>query len=335
MASLLYLVAGAVAGFLAGWLLRSRRPAATPGTPVSPAPAGTATGSASDRTTGSAPDRTTGSAPARTTGSASDSTAAAGPAQPAAAGPAQPAAAGSAEPAVELVPVGAAPEHAGAKAVAEHAETPAETPEPLAAEESAPPTIPAQKTELNDPAPVTEMFSDPGPATELYGETTPAGEVRPAGAAEAPAPVKRAAPRRAAPRKTAARSVVEPEPISTTAAPTALTTPPAEPTPISTPIAEPTPVPTAVAEPTAVAGPAAVVIPAQANPAAVREPDDLTRIPGIGPKMAMALAAGGITTFEQLAATDIPALRATVTAAGMRLAPTLPTWPERAKLLAG
>ncbi|MBL7261755.1 hypothetical protein JKJ07_46515 [Actinoplanes sp. LDG1-01] len=68
---------------------------------------------------------------------------------------------------------------------------------------------------------------------------------------------------------------------------------------------------------------------------AVVEPDDLTKIPGIGPKMAMALAAAGITTFEKLADTDVPALRAAVTASGLRLAPTLPTWPERAKLLAG
>lgn len=67
----------------------------------------------------------------------------------------------------------------------------------------------------------------------------------------------------------------------------------------------------------------------------IAEPDDLTRIAGIGPKMAMALAASGISTFEQLAATPLPQIRAAVTAAGMRLAPTAPTWPEQAKRLAG
>jgi hypothetical protein len=49
----------------------------------------------------------------------------------------------------------------------------------------------------------------------------------------------------------------------------------------------------------------------------------------------MALAASGITTYRKLADTDVTALRAAITSAGMRVAPTLPTWPERAKLLAG
>jgi hypothetical protein len=31
----------------------------------------------------------------------------------------------------------------------------------------------------------------------------------------------------------------------------------------------------------------------------------------------------------------VPTLRAAVTSAGLRLAPTLPSWPERAKELAG
>ncbi|MBU2669210.1 hypothetical protein KOI35_37435 [Actinoplanes bogorensis] len=51
--------------------------------------------------------------------------------------------------------------------------------------------------------------------------------------------------------------------------------------------------------------------------------------------MAMALAVAGITRFEQLADTDVATLRAAVTGAGLRLAPTLPTWPEQAKKLAG
>jgi predicted flap endonuclease-1-like 5' DNA nuclease len=71
-----------------------------------------------------------------------------------------------------------------------------------------------------------------------------------------------------------------------------------------------------------------------AGAVAVTEPDDLTKIAGIGPKMAMALAAAGITTFRQLADSDIATIRAAITGAGMRFAPSAATWPERAKLLA-
>ncbi len=67
--------------------------------------------------------------------------------------------------------------------------------------------------------------------------------------------------------------------------------------------------------------------------AAEEGPDDLTKIPGIGPKMAQALAASSITTYSQLANSDIPTLRAAVTGAGLRLAPSLPTWPDKAKEL--
>jgi predicted flap endonuclease-1-like 5' DNA nuclease len=111
----------------------------------------------------------------------------------------------------------------------------------------------------------------------------------------------------------------------------------------------PEPTPLSVPEPVAVAAGSdeglAVPVPGAAEsdevaavpaPIAVAtgEPDDLTKIPGIGPKMAMALAASGITTYRQLADTDVAVLRAAITGAGMRVAPTLPSWPERAKALA-
>jgi predicted flap endonuclease-1-like 5' DNA nuclease len=99
------------------------------------------------------------------------------------------------------------------------------------------------------------------------------------------------------------------------------------------PVAEPEAVAPA-AEPIAEPAPAAPIVEASlATPAA--EPDDLTRIPGIGLKSAMALAASGITTYAQLATTPVPTVRAAITAAGMRPAPTLPTWPHHAGLLAG
>jgi predicted flap endonuclease-1-like 5' DNA nuclease len=63
-------------------------------------------------------------------------------------------------------------------------------------------------------------------------------------------------------------------------------------------------------------------------------PDDLKRIEGIGPKMASALNAAGITTFEELAAADEATIRAAVSAAGLRFAPSLVTWAQQARLLA-
>ena len=59
-------------------------------------------------------------------------------------------------------------------------------------------------------------------------------------------------------------------------------------------------------------------------------PDNLVLIEGIGPKMAAALSAAGITTFAQLAAASEDTLRAAISAAGMRFSPSLPTWAEQA-----
>ncbi len=60
------------------------------------------------------------------------------------------------------------------------------------------------------------------------------------------------------------------------------------------------------------------------------KPDDLTVVEGIGPKMASALKAAGITTYSQLAEADEARLMAAIQAAGLRFAPSLPTWPEQA-----
>lgn len=57
---------------------------------------------------------------------------------------------------------------------------------------------------------------------------------------------------------------------------------------------------------------------------------DLVRIDGIGPKIANVLIAAKIDTFEKLAAATEDTLRDTLTDAGIRLAPTLPTWAEQA-----
>jgi predicted flap endonuclease-1-like 5' DNA nuclease len=61
--------------------------------------------------------------------------------------------------------------------------------------------------------------------------------------------------------------------------------------------------------------------------------DDLTRIEGIGPKIASLLGENGITTFEQLGNADLTALRTILENARLQFAdPT--SWPEQAKLAA-
>jgi len=63
-------------------------------------------------------------------------------------------------------------------------------------------------------------------------------------------------------------------------------------------------------------------------------PDDLERIWGIGPKISAALQAAGLTTFAKLAEAREETLRAALSAAGLRLAPSLSTWAKQAAYLA-
>jgi predicted flap endonuclease-1-like 5' DNA nuclease len=58
--------------------------------------------------------------------------------------------------------------------------------------------------------------------------------------------------------------------------------------------------------------------------------DNLTMIEGIGPKMESALAAAGINSFNKLARASEDELRAAISNAGLRLAPSLTTWAEQA-----
>jgi predicted flap endonuclease-1-like 5' DNA nuclease len=58
--------------------------------------------------------------------------------------------------------------------------------------------------------------------------------------------------------------------------------------------------------------------------------DDLTIVEGIGPKMSAALKTAGIKTFTQLQSATLPDLEAAISAAGMRFAPSMPTWAEQA-----
>lgn len=68
--------------------------------------------------------------------------------------------------------------------------------------------------------------------------------------------------------------------------------------------------------------------------AAATSPSDLTRINGVGPKVASLLHESGIHTFAQLAQTDVAVLRAILEKAGTRyrlIDPT--TWPAQAENL--
>ncbi len=69
------------------------------------------------------------------------------------------------------------------------------------------------------------------------------------------------------------------------------------------------------------------------TPTARPEPDDLTRIAGIGPKMSSLLQEAGMVTFEQLAASDVGDLNQLLREEGLQFADP-GTWPEQAALAA-
>ncbi len=68
--------------------------------------------------------------------------------------------------------------------------------------------------------------------------------------------------------------------------------------------------------------------------AAAPAQDDLKVIEGIGPKIAGVLNAAGITTYRQLAETDVARLSALLDEAGVRAPADPTTWPEQARLAA-
>jgi predicted flap endonuclease-1-like 5' DNA nuclease len=64
-----------------------------------------------------------------------------------------------------------------------------------------------------------------------------------------------------------------------------------------------------------------------------RQPDDLKRIEGIGPKVSGLLNESGVFTFAQLAGTDVDRLRVIVDEAGLTMMNPA-SWPEQARLAA-
>ncbi len=68
--------------------------------------------------------------------------------------------------------------------------------------------------------------------------------------------------------------------------------------------------------------------------AAPLKPDDLKLIEGIGPKIASILAGCDITTFAQLAETDVSRLKEIIAQAGLTALADPTTWPQQAALAA-
>ncbi len=181
--------------------------------------------------------------------------------------------------------------------------TPAPTPAPPVIEpepvaEVEPEPEPVAKVE---PEPVAEVEPEPEPVAKVEPEPEPQPAVESEPKAVEVGDLTDAPPENEA--EAAAEAVVAEE------------APDVEPTKVvDVEAAEPEPEPEAVAETT--------------------EPDDLTAIDGIGPKMSAALIEYGITTYERLAGMSQDEIRAAIKAAGMRFAPSVPSWAQQAGYLA-
>ena len=63
------------------------------------------------------------------------------------------------------------------------------------------------------------------------------------------------------------------------------------------------------------------------------EPDDLTKIEGVGPRVCELLIAAGIPTFRKLSESSVDAIKAVLAAEGGMIASMDPTtWPDQAKM---
>ncbi|PWH17404.1 MAG: hypothetical protein DDG60_02110 [Anaerolineae bacterium] len=97
--------------------------------------------------------------------------------------------------------------------------------------------------------------------------------------------------------------------------------------------AEPSSEPPLAASSTETTAPAAAEPPAAPAPTGATQPDDLTTLEGIGPKVAKLLAGIGITTFQQLAEADLATLRQALDTAGYKYMEPA-GWVEQAALAA-
>ncbi|MEU0553851.1 helix-hairpin-helix domain-containing protein [Dactylosporangium sp. NPDC006015] len=230
---------------------------------------------------------------------------AAAPAEPVAESAAEPAPVADAEPVAESAPV-ADPEPA-AEPIAEPVAEP--EPEPVALAKS---------------EPVAEADPEPEPVAASAAEPLPAEPAAADPVVEDPAPV--------AVEETEPAAEVEPEPAAESET-------------------TPDPEPVAAAETPAVDNPVVVddelvaevesafaAVPVLGDePEAAEAPkaeDDLARIEGIGPKIAAALKAAGITTYAELAGAERSALEDALANANLRFAPSIGSWSRQARLLA-
>lgn len=74
--------------------------------------------------------------------------------------------------------------------------------------------------------------------------------------------------------------------------------------------------------------------PAEAEVVDDDEPDELTRLEGIGPKISDALITAGIDTFAKVAAASEDDFRAALEAAEVNFAPSMESWAEQASYAA-
>lgn len=100
-----------------------------------------------------------------------------------------------------------------------------------------------------------------------------------------------------------------------------------------TPVRAETPIPAPLEAVTAVR--METPVPAPVEAAAPATPDDLEKIEGIGPRISALLQEAGITTFAQLAKTEVSQLQQILQKAGSRFKMADPSsWPEQAELAA-
>lgn len=214
---------------------------------------------------------------------------------------------------------------------------------------SAAPAKAAKSTKAATAKPEPSAAAGAAPAKATKAKAAPPAAATPAPAAAAAAA---AAPAARAPSKSRKKTATESElvavPDSTPVAPAA---PDLVGVPGATPVTPAAPDLVGVPDsgPVAAAAPEFVGVPDSAKiaveSAAVAEgtrtatvdvgagaqADDLTKIEGIGPKIAQVLADAGITTFAALASTSAERLREILNAAGSRYRITDPTtWPEQA-----
>lgn len=181
----------------------------------------------------------------------------------------------------------------------------------------------AAETAAADEVPVMVGQRPPAPAL-----TAPPPAPVPTSTAPAPPPT---------PAPTPAAPAPQPAPTPTPAPTSEVTAPPPAPAPTSEAPA-PIPAPVALEPDMSTSAERSVSQQPGAREAEIEEvrttPDDLTRIEGIGPKMAAALISAGLDTFGKVAAASEDDLRTAIEAAGMRFSPSLVTWSAQARFAA-